>query len=176
MAVLLPPPLENPSPLPLISGKGKRDLRKQFSDKESCLSCLASPKSRKSICKPSCVSSRLGMWASIFYTLHLRDRAETHWCHHPCLGILKTAAHYFRPENSSTACCCHQLYPSHSKAFQLTRSFFLKVTTLPKEPTRYVATKTANVPPVQDYTVLFLPLKTSQSAWLLFRFTGHQHC
>lgn len=49
---LLPPPLEKCSPLSLISAKGKRDLWKQLREKESCLSCLVSHKSRKSICNP----------------------------------------------------------------------------------------------------------------------------
>lgn len=46
MAFLLLPPLEKPSPFPFISDKGKRHLRKQLSEKESCLSCLVSHKSR----------------------------------------------------------------------------------------------------------------------------------
>lgn len=79
---------------------------------------------------------------------------------------------YLRTGRSSAAWCCHQLYSSHSKAFNPTRSFFLKVTTLPKEATRPVPTKMSTQAGLHSY---FHTLLYCLSAWLLLSFTVDQH-
>lgn len=132
--------ITSPFTLPLISGKGKRDL---LNKEESCLSHVVSYKSEE---------VHLQALFCLFQTrnmnFNLLPLALSELCQRPTNTHLdsENPSPHLRTDHSSAAQCCHQLYCSHSKAFYPTRSFFLKVTALPKEATRHAPTKVSNLP------------------------------